>query len=231
MSEYFPEPNSLGVNIKVELDLSNYTTKADFNNVTGVDPSSFAKKTDLANLKSNVDKLDIDKLKNVPTNLNNLKSKLDTLDIRKLETNPVDLNRLSDLVKNDVVQKDVYSAKIKTIEDKIPDITNLSNNASLNSNKNEVKGEIPSITNLATNTSLNAKINEVKGEIPNITNLATNTGLTAFENKIPNVSNLVKKADYATKISEMENKYFTISDYNEFTNNILDTKTNTKKFN
>ena len=69
MKEYFPEANSLGGKVKVELDLPNYATKTDLKNVTGIDTSSFAKKIDLANLKSNVDKLDIDKLKNVPTNL------------------------------------------------------------------------------------------------------------------------------------------------------------------
>ena len=64
MSEYFPKPKSLGAYVKVELDLSNYATKADLKNITGVDTSDFAKKTDLANLKSDVDKLDINKLKN-----------------------------------------------------------------------------------------------------------------------------------------------------------------------
>ena len=66
---------SLGRKLKVELDLPNYATKTDLKNVTGVDISSFTKKTDLANLKSTVDKLDIDELKNVPTNLSNLKVK------------------------------------------------------------------------------------------------------------------------------------------------------------
>ena len=99
-----------------------------------------------------------------------MKSKVDKLDIDKLVPVPVDLSKLSNVVKNDVVKKDVYNAKIKNIEDKIPDITNL-----------------------ATKTTLNAKINEVKGEIPNITNLATTSALTAAENKIPTVSNLVKK--------------------------------------
>ena len=60
MSQYFPEPNSLRSNVKVELDLSNYATKADLKNATGVDTSKFAKKIDLASLKCNVDKLDID---------------------------------------------------------------------------------------------------------------------------------------------------------------------------
>ena len=66
MSEHFPEPKSLGGRVKVELNLSNYATKADLKNAKGVDTSKFAKNVDLANLKSNVDKLDIDKLKNVP---------------------------------------------------------------------------------------------------------------------------------------------------------------------
>ena len=81
MSEYFPEPKSSGGKVKVELDLSNYATKADLKNATGVDTSDFAKKTDLANLKSDVDKLDIDKLKNVPSGLSNLKSKVDKLEL------------------------------------------------------------------------------------------------------------------------------------------------------
>ena len=75
MSAYFPEQKSLGRKLKVEFDLPNYATKTDLKNVTGVDISSFTKKTDLANLKSTVDKLDIDELKNVPTNLSNLKVK------------------------------------------------------------------------------------------------------------------------------------------------------------
>ena len=54
--------------MKVKLDLSNYATKMDLKNATGIDTSSFAKKFDLANLKSNLDKLDVDKLKNVSTN-------------------------------------------------------------------------------------------------------------------------------------------------------------------
>ena len=60
MSEYFPKPKSLRGRVKVELDLSNYAAKADLKNAAG-----------LANLRSNVDKLDIDKLKNIPTDLSN----------------------------------------------------------------------------------------------------------------------------------------------------------------
>ena len=63
MSKYFPQPKFLGGRLKVELDMTNYTTKSDLINDTGVDTSKFAKIVDLSSLKSNVDKSDIDKLK------------------------------------------------------------------------------------------------------------------------------------------------------------------------
>ena len=82
MSQYFPKPfRSFGGNINVKVDLSNYATKTDLKNVTHVDISRFALKTNLASLKTKVDKLNIDKLAPVP----------------------VDLSELSDVVKNDVV--------------------------------------------------------------------------------------------------------------------------------
>ena len=155
--------------MNVQLDLSNYATKTDLKNATEVDTSSFAK-----------NKLYIDKLKNVPSGLSNLKSKADKLDVDKLVPVPVDLSKLTDAVKNNVVKKGVYNAKIKNIKDKILDIPKF-----------------------ATKTTLNAKINEVKCEIPSITNLATTTALTAVKNKIPNANNLVKKTDYNTKINEI----------------------------
>ena len=109
-------------------------------------------------------------MKNLPTNLDNLKSKVEKLNDDKLVPAPVDLGKIIDVVKNDVVKRNVYNSMTKNIEDKTPDITNLATKTTLNTNTNEVKGEIPSITNLATKTTLNAKINKVKGEIPNITN-------------------------------------------------------------
>ena len=78
-------------------------------------------------------------MKNVPTNLSNLKSKVDKLDVDKLVPVPVDLSKLSDVVKNDVVKKDVYNAKIKNIKkDKIPDITNLATTTTFNAKISEV---------------------------------------------------------------------------------------------
>ena len=105
MSEYFPEPKSLGGKVKVELDVSNYATKADLKNATGVDTSKFAEKVDLANLKSIVNKLGVDKLKNVPTNLSNLESKVDKLDVDKVVPVPVGLSKLSDAVKIILLKK------------------------------------------------------------------------------------------------------------------------------
>ena len=109
-------------------------------NGTGVDPSKFPKNVELANFKSNVDKLEVD----------------------QLVSGPVHLSKLSDVVTNDVIKKNVYNAKIKNIEDKISDIINMATNTTLNAEINEAKGEIPTITNLATISTLNAKINKVK---------------------------------------------------------------------
>ena len=71
-------------------------------------------------------------MKNIPSNLSNFKSQVDKLHVDKLVPVPVYLSKLSDVVKNDVVKEDVYNAKIKNIEDKIPDITNLATNTTLN---------------------------------------------------------------------------------------------------
>ena len=83
MSQYFLKPSNQKENIKVEINLSNYATKKDINDLTHVDTSNFALKTNLANIKTQVDKLDIG----------------------KLETVPVDLSKLSNVVKNDVLKR------------------------------------------------------------------------------------------------------------------------------
>ena len=83
MSAYYPPYKSSSSNIKVESNLTNYATKTDLKNITHTDVSSFASKTNLAALKSEVDKTDTDKLKTVPD----------------------DLAKLSDVVKNETVKK------------------------------------------------------------------------------------------------------------------------------
>ena len=88
MSQYFPKQfnSHFGDSIKAKIDLSNYVTKTDIKNISHFDTSSFALKTNLASLKTEDDKLDIDKL--VPI--------------------PVELSKLSDVIKNDVIKNDIY---------------------------------------------------------------------------------------------------------------------------
>ena len=100
-SQYYPPYKSSSNNIKVELDLSNYATKKDINDITHVDVSGFASKTNLAALKTEVDKTDADKLKTVP----------------------VDLTQLSNVVNNDVVKKNDYNTKVTSIESQIAGLT------------------------------------------------------------------------------------------------------------
>ena len=109
---YFPEPRTNKIKTKAELGLSNYATKSHLKNATGVDTSQFAKNADLAGLKSEADKLDVDELKNVPNGLNSLKSKVD---VDKLKRVPVDLKNLNDEVDNDNVKATVYDELVKKL--------------------------------------------------------------------------------------------------------------------
>ena len=162
MSHYFPKTyEPFGGDINVKGDLSNYATKADIKNISHVDTSSFALKTNLSNLKTEVDKLDIDILVPVPT----------------------DLSKLSNVVENDVIKKTGCNSKIAEIENKIPDVTNLATKTALNT----VQNKIPDTSSLVKKNDYNAKINEMEGKILDVTNLATKTALDTVENKTPNV--------------------------------------------
>ena len=160
MSQYFPLPfRSFRENINVKVDISNYATKTDLKNIPHIDTSSFALKTSLASLKTEVDKLDIDKLAQVS----------------------VDLSKLSDIVKNDVVKKAMYdklAAKVNNIdtsgfvlkakyqtdktelEKKITDVTDFVK-----------KTKIPDVSSLATKNALTA----VENKIPNVNTLVKKT--------------------------------------------------------
>ena len=159
-----------------------YATKDDIKNITHVDTSSFALKTNLANLKTEVDKIDIDKLATVPA----------------------DLSKLSNKVKHDVVKKTVYDkfdAKVNNI-----DTSGLVKKTDYNTKISEIEDKIPDNTGLVKKTDYNNKITEIEDKIPDISGLATKTALTTVENKIPSISGLVKKTDYNTKITDIENK-------------------------
>ena len=165
MSQYFPKPfnSHSGDNIKVKIDLSNFATKTDIKNVSHVDTSIFALKTNLASLKTEVDKLDID----------------------KLVLAPVDFSKLSDLVKNDVVKKNVYDILVANVNN--IDTSDFVLKTKYQTDKTELENTIPNVTDFVKKT----KLTELENKIPVISNLAAKTALSTVENKIPSVSNLV----------------------------------------
>ena len=124
MSQYFPKPyQPFGGNINVRVDLSNSTTKDDIKNVTHVDTSSFALKTNLANLKSEVDKLDVNKLKAIPTDLSKLSDAVKNDVVKKTDYNKL-VAKVDNIDTSGLVKKADYNTKITEIEDKIPDSSN-----------------------------------------------------------------------------------------------------------
>ena len=141
MSAYYPPYRSSSNNIKVELDLANYATKTDLKNITHVDVSSFASKTDLA-LKTEVDKIDVDKLKTTPT----------------------DLAKLSNVVKNDVVKKTDYNSKVTSIESQIASVTK-----NTTDNLNDItKHKAVDTSNFVLKTKFSADINTLDDKIDGV---------------------------------------------------------------
>ena len=114
------------------------------------------------------------------------------------------MSKLSNVVKNDVVKKDVYD-KLVTKVNNINTIGFLLK-SKYDTDKSELENKIPDTSGLVKNTDYNTKIIKIEGKIPDFSNLATKPTLTTVEKKIPRVSNLVKKTDYNTKVTEIENK-------------------------
>ena len=195
---YFPEPYTRSKNkIKAELDLFNYSTKFDLKNATGVDTSKFAKKADLATLKSDSDKLHIVKLVKVPSGLSSLKNKIDKLEVDKLALVPVYLKKLSDVVDNDVVKKTVYDELVKKVN--AIDTSDLAKKIDYDAKINEIKVKLSNITGLAT-TSILAKKAIYDGKISDIEKrYFTTSDYNTFTNGIFDVNmknkELVNKSD------------------------------------
>ena len=165
-------------------------------NATGADTSDFTKKTDLANLKSDVDKLDIDKLKNVPSNLSNLKSKIDKLDIRKLETTLVDLSKLSDVVKNDDVKKTEYNEVAKKVNNSTTDTSNLVKKTDYNTKFNKIENKVTThhdYDKYITTQLFNKLTAEIVAARLAQANLASKN----------DIANLVKKTDFDDKLRNL----------------------------
>ena len=141
MSQYFPKPfRNFGGNIFVNVDLSNYVIKTDLKNITHVYTSNFALKTNLASLKTEVNKRAIDKLAPVPANL----------------------SKLSHVVKNDVIKKAVYDklvAKVNNI-----DTSKFVLKTKYQTDKTELEAKIPDVTDFVKKT----KLTELENRIPGI---------------------------------------------------------------
>ena len=148
ISKYFPKPyEPFGGEINVKVDWSNYAAKTDIKNITHVDTSGFSLKTNLANLKTEIDKLDIDKLVQVPVNL----------------------SKLSYVVKNEVVKKIVYD-KLATKVNNI-DTTRFLLKPKYHTDKLELEKKIPDVSNLVKRSDYNTKVSEIEGKIPSVTGL------------------------------------------------------------
>ena len=205
MSKFYPKPyKAFRAGIKVKVDLSIYATKTYLRNVTHVDTSSFALKENLIYLKTEADKLDIDKLVPVPT----------------------DLSKLSNVVQNDVVKKSTYDELVVKVDD--IDTSDFVLKTKYNTGKAELKTEIPNVIDFVKKV----KIAELENKIPDLSNFATKTALTTVENKISYVINLVNKTDYNTKVTEVENKfnnhnhdtYIDTSEFNKLTADIFNAR-------
>ena len=175
-NQYFPPYGSTN-NIKVELDLANYAKKDDVKNITHVDVSSYATKTNLAALKSEVDKIDVD----------------------KLQTTSTDLAKLSNVVKNDVVKKTDYNTKVTSIENQIAGVTKntLDNLADISKLRAVDTSNFVLKTKLTDDVNtLETKIDTVDKKIPDVSELATKTSLTSY----------LQTATFNSKVTEVENK-------------------------
>ena len=179
MSTYYPPYKSSSGNIKVELDLSNYATKTDLKNISHTDVSSFASKTNLAALKTEVDRLDTDKLKTVPD----------------------DLAKLTNVVKNEVVKKTDFSADNYVTRTKFSADTN-----ALDDKIDKVKKKKTNVSDFPTKSSvtilvtgLENKIDKVKLDYAKKSSLANYMLTSDFDSKSAELENRIKDTDIIAK--------------------------------
>ena len=218
MSQYFPPFNNYKENIKVELDLSNYATKQDTKDITHIDANGFASKTNLAALKTEIDKIDADKLKTVPIDLEKLSNVVKNEVVKKNDYNAlkskvdgIDVSKYVGRTKYETDGKAIYD-KIDAVEKKIPVLNDFVTTARFNHEENllatktaltTVENKIPDVSTVATITSLNSllpvstfnnKVTELEGKV------------TTVDNKF---SGFVKKTDYGAEVIKIKNDYAT----------------------
>ena len=219
---YYPPYRSSSNNIKVELDLANYATKDDVKNITYVDVSSFASKTNLAALKTELDKIDADKLKTTPTDLAKLTNAIEHAVVKKtyynttvtsieaqiagLTKNTVDnladITKLKAIDTNSFVTRTKFSAYTNALDDKIDGVK---------------KRKKTDISGLATKTSLNdclktstfnSKVTEVESKIKD-TDIIAKSAVTKANTIRSNLTSYARKADVATDITTIKSDYVT----------------------
>ena len=187
MTQYYPPYRNSSDNIKLKLDLVNYATKTDLKNITHVDISSFASKTNLAALKTDVGKIDTDKLK----------------------TTPADLAKLTNAIENDVVKKTDYNTKVTSREAQIAGLTKntVDNLADITRLKAIDTNSFVTRTKFSADTNtLDDKIDGVEKKIPDISGLATKTSLndylktSTFNSKVTEVESKIKDTDIIAKV-------------------------------
>ena len=180
MSTYYPPYKNNSNNIKVELYLANYATKDDVKNITHVDVSSYASKTNLGALKTEVDKIDVDKLKTVPDDLAKLTNVVKNETVKKTDFNA-----------DDYVKKTKFSADANALDDKI----------------DKVDKEIPDVSNLASKSSVTVLIRDLNDRIDKIkikdyakkTSLSGYMLTSTFNTKSTELENKIKDADIVAK--------------------------------
>ena len=187
MSTYYPPYRSSSNNVKVELDLTNYATKTDLKNITN-----------LAALKSEVDKIDVDKLKTTPTDLAKLSNVVKNDVVKKID-NLADITKPKAVDTNSFVLKTKLASdvttlenKIDTVDKKIPDISGLATKASL--------------TSYLQAATFNSKVTEVENKIKSADIIAKSANTKANTIK-SDLTSYTTKADVATDITKIKNDY------------------------
>ena len=122
---------------------------------------------------------------------------------------PVDLSKLSDVVKNDVVKKDVYDKLVAKVDN--IDTSGFVSKTKYDTDKSELENKISDTSGLVKKTDYDAKVTDIEGKVPDVSGSARKTALTTLENKIPDVSNLVKKQIIILKLQKLKTSLIIIS--------------------
>ena len=204
MNQYFPKlcNSHFGDSIKVKIDLFNYAAKTDIKDISHVDTSSLALKTNLSSLKTKVYKLDIDKLKPVPNDLSKLSNVVKNDAYDKL------VSKVDNINTSNFVLKTKYNTDKTKLENKIPDISNLATKIALSA----VEDKIRSVSNLVKKIDYNNKVTKIENKLndhnhdKNIDTSEFNTLATNFFNARLAQANLITKTDFDAKLSNLNRK-------------------------